>query len=61
MHIGMYDCLRTESESASHSSPPQLKGVRVIAACARACVLTAVVLISVDKTKKDTFIHIREE
>jgi hypothetical protein len=39
----MYDCLRSESESASHSSPPQLKGVRVISACVRACVLTAVV------------------
>jgi hypothetical protein len=29
-------CMRSESESASHSSPPQLKGVRVICACARA-------------------------
>ena len=69
MHVGMYDCMRSESESelanqlsgilkqtdtnmhtcvsvyvnvcmrsesasASHSSPPQLKGVRVISACA---------------------------
>jgi hypothetical protein len=34
-HNSMYDCLRSESESASHSSPPQLKGVRVISACAR--------------------------
>ncbi len=32
----MYVCMRRESESASHSSPPQLKGVRVISACARA-------------------------
>ncbi len=32
---------RSESESASHSSPPQLKGVRVISACVRTCVLTA--------------------
>ncbi len=40
-YVCMYDCLRSESESASHSSPPQLKGVRVISACARACVLTA--------------------
>ena len=37
----VYDCLRSESESVSHSSPPQLNGVRVISACARACVLTA--------------------
>ena len=29
----MYVCMRSESESASHSSPPQLKGVRVISAC----------------------------
>ena len=36
MHVYM----RSESESASHSSPPQLKGARVISACARAlCVL----------------------
>jgi hypothetical protein len=35
----MYMCLRSESESASHSSPLQLKGVRVISACvcARVC------------------------
>jgi hypothetical protein len=26
----MYVCIRSKSESASHSSPPQLKGVRVI-------------------------------
>jgi hypothetical protein len=26
-------CMRSESESASHSSPPQLKRVRVISAC----------------------------
>jgi hypothetical protein len=37
-YVCMYDCLK--SESASHSSPPQLKGVRVISACAHACVLT---------------------
>jgi hypothetical protein len=30
----MYVCMRSESESVSHSSPPQLKGVRVISACA---------------------------
>ncbi len=37
----MYVCMRSERESASHSSPPQLKGVRVIFACvcAHACVL----------------------
>ncbi len=37
----MYVCMRSESELASHSSPPQLKGVRVISACvcARVCVL----------------------
>jgi hypothetical protein len=29
-------CMRSESASASHSSPPQLKGVRVISARARA-------------------------
>ncbi len=28
----MYVCVRSESESASHSSPPHLKGVRVISA-----------------------------
>jgi hypothetical protein len=28
-------CMKSDSESASHSSPPQLKGVRVISACAR--------------------------
>jgi hypothetical protein len=32
----MYVCMRSENESASHLSPPQLKGVRVISACARA-------------------------
>jgi hypothetical protein len=37
MHVCMHDCLRSESQSASHSSPPQLKGVQVISACARAC------------------------
>ncbi len=36
----MYMCMRHESESASHSSPPQLKGVRVISACAHRCVCT---------------------
>ena len=35
MHVGMYDCLRSESESAPQSSPPPLKGGRVISACAR--------------------------
>ncbi len=37
----MYVCIRSESESASHSSPPQLRGVRVISTCvcAHACVL----------------------
>ena len=37
----MYICIRSESESASHSSLPQLKGVRVISECARTrvCVL----------------------
>jgi hypothetical protein len=36
----MFVCMRSESQSASHSSPPQLKGVRVISACvcARVCV-----------------------
>ncbi len=29
----MYVCMRSESESELHSSPPQLKGVRVISAC----------------------------
>ena len=35
----MYVCMRIESESASHSSPPQLKRFRVISACvcARLC------------------------
>ncbi len=27
MCVFLYDCMRSESESASHSSPPQLKGV----------------------------------
>jgi hypothetical protein len=39
--LSMYVCMRSESESVSHSSPPQLKGVRVISACvcvrARVC------------------------
>jgi hypothetical protein len=36
----MYMFMRSESASASHSSPPQLKGVRVISASrAHACVL----------------------
>ncbi len=34
----MYVCMRSESESGSHPSPPQLKGVRVISPCARVCV-----------------------
>jgi hypothetical protein len=29
----MHVCRRSESESASHSSPPLFKGVRVISAC----------------------------
>ncbi len=39
VHVCMYDCVRSDSESASHSSTPQLKGVRVICACmcARVC------------------------
>ncbi len=40
MHVCMYDCMRSESESASQ---PQVKGVRVMSACARVCFLTAVV------------------
>ena len=32
----MYDCLRSDRNHKPHSSPPQLKGVRVISACARA-------------------------
>jgi hypothetical protein len=36
MHVSMSDCMRSESESASHSSPPLLKGVRVISARVRA-------------------------
>ena len=39
----MYVCMRSESESASHSSPPQLKGVRVISACV--CVLEFVLIL----------------
>ena len=56
------DCLRSESESASHSSPPKLKGVRVISACVRARVLTAGVHAhkSGQTKKTDTFIHISE-
>ncbi len=40
--LSMYVCMRSESESASHSSPPKLKGVRVISACAHArmCAVT---------------------
>jgi hypothetical protein len=40
----MYVCVRIESESASHSSPPQLKGVRVISACALAHVCVCALL-----------------
>jgi hypothetical protein len=36
-HVCKYDCLRSESKSASHWSPPQLKSVPVILACARVC------------------------
>jgi hypothetical protein len=60
MHVCKYDCLRSESKSAS---PPQLKGVRVISACARARVCAdscRVMLIKLDKQKTDTFIHICE-
>jgi hypothetical protein len=32
MYVCMYVCMRSESESALQSSPPQLKGVRVISA-----------------------------
>jgi hypothetical protein len=32
----MHVCMRSESDSASHSSPPLFKGVRVISACVRA-------------------------
>ncbi len=61
MHVCMYDCLRSESESASHSSPPQLKGVRVISTCARASVLTAVVHAhKVDKQTTDTYLQTHE-
>ena len=61
MHVCMHDCLRSESESASHSSPPQLKGVRVISTSARACVLTAGVHAhKVDKQKTDTSKHISQ-
>jgi hypothetical protein len=35
-------CMRSEFESASQSSPPQLKGVRVISACACVCVCVLV-------------------
>jgi hypothetical protein len=35
--LSMYVCMRSESESVSHSSPPQLKGVRVISACVCVC------------------------
>jgi hypothetical protein len=41
--LSMYVCMRSESESASHSSPPQLKGVRVIYACARARVCSGTI------------------
>jgi hypothetical protein len=37
MHVCMYDPVRSKSESVSHSSPPQLKGARVIPACVRVC------------------------
>jgi hypothetical protein len=62
MYVCMYDCLRSESESASHSSPPQLKGVWVISAYVRArvCWQLSCMLIKVDKQKTDTFIHISE-
>ncbi len=54
MHVCMYDCLRSERESAS---PPQLKGVRVIDACARVCVLTAVVHAHESGKKKNRYVH----
>ncbi len=57
MYVCMYACMRSESESASHSAPPQLKGVRVISACVRVCALSSVVHV---QQKTDTFQHISE-
>ncbi len=56
-YVCMYDCLRSESEAASHSSPPQLKGVRVVSACARACVLTDVVHAHKSAQTKNRYVH----
>ena len=53
----MYDCMTSESESASHSSPPQLKGVRAISACVRACVLTGVVHAHKSGQTKNKYVH----
>jgi hypothetical protein len=59
MYLCLYDGLRSRSESASHSSPPQLKSVPVILACVRVCVLTAVVHAHKSaQTKTDTVMHI---
>ncbi len=57
MYVCMYVCLRSESEAASHSSPPQLKGVRVISACVRTCVLTAVVHAHKSGQTKNRYVH----
>ena len=43
MHLCMYMCMRSESKSASHSSPPKLKGVRVISTCTRARVCSGTI------------------
>jgi hypothetical protein len=54
----MYVCLRSESESASHSSPLQLKGVRVISACMSARVRAGTTsLISVYSVRSFTGVH----
>jgi hypothetical protein len=42
VYLCIYVCMRRESESAAHSSPPQSKGVRVVSACARARVFVLV-------------------
>ncbi len=43
----MYMCRRSKNESASHSSPPQLKGVRVISACVHTISLISLLGLSV--------------
>jgi hypothetical protein len=63
VYLCMCTCMRSENESASHSSPPQLKGVRVISPCAHAGVCPGTILLIsllclfVGRAHRDTKTH----